>query len=148
MKAFKIDHLNVVCEDIEKTKDFYVSILQFEVVADFILEGEWFDAVTVKNNNKAKCTFLKLPDSDLRIELLEFEENAETEKNTLFDHGMRHFAIEVDDILAFREKLLANNVVCLSEPVQVPFEILPQGKRLFYFQAPDNVVIEVAQYGK
>ena len=148
MKAFKIDHINVVCENIEKTTDFYVSILQFEIIANFILEGDWFDSVTAKKNNKAKCTFLKLPNSDLRIELLEFCNKAEEKENTLFDYGMRHFAIVVDDIFAFRKKLLDQNILCFSEPVNVPFEILPQGKKLFYFQAPDNVVIEVAQYDK
>ena len=147
MKALKIDHINIVCENIEKTTDFYVSLLQFEVIADFILKGDWFDSVTAKKKNKAKCIFLKLPDSELRIELLEFYDKAKHTKNTLFDHGMRHFAIEVDDIYGFRDKLLENNIVCLSEPVSVPFEILPQGKKLFYFQAPDNVIIEVAQYG-
>lgn len=144
----KIDHINIVCDNIDRSVEFYTSVFDFKETARFLLKDEWFEKVTNTPGNKAKCVFLQIPGNDLRIELLEFIEKPERNKNNaLFDIGMRHFAIQVEDIEAVREKLIAKNIEFISEPVLVPFSILPQGKKLCYFKAPDNVIVEIAQYG-
>lgn len=61
--------------------------------------------------------------------------------------GLRHFAMTVDDIDACVHKLKEHEVEMLSNIVDVPRSVVEQGKRLCYFKAPDDVVIELAAYG-
>lgn len=151
MKIERIDHINIVVEDMEKTIGFYTSIFNFVVKRDSALEGEWFESLTGFRNPINRCVFLELPGENCRIELLQYIEPLGKKwelSHSVNSTGIRHLAFEVDDIFAFVKRLKDEGIVMISEVVSVPLSVLPQGKKLCYIKAPDGVIIELAQYGQ
>lgn len=150
VKIKKFDHVNIVTKDIKKCIEFYTEVFGFVVKLNTSLNGEWFNSLTFGEDSDATCCFLELTDSSFRIEVLEYKNPKsvlEEEDHNLNTIGLRHMAFEVDDIDGFIEKLEKNGAKRISEIVQVPLSILPTGKRLCYIKAPDDVIIELAQYG-
>lgn len=148
----KIDHLNIVVEDIETSKKFYIDVLDFKQTKSFILEGEWLETITGFKNCKAKCVFLEPKSKNCRIELLEYISpktiKSNNDQNKLNFQGLRHIALEVDDIDTVYEKAKEFGVKSYSNPKEVPLNVVPEGKTLCYLKAPDNVIIELAHYKK
>ena len=146
----KIDHLNIVVSDMEKSVAFYGDLLGLTKTFEATLEGEWIETVTGLKNLCARCVFFELEGCDVRLELLEYS-NPRGEKieinsspNTL---GLRHFAFETDEMDALVARLQVAQVKFVSPPVTVPFAVGNRGtKRLCYFHDPDGTLLEVAQY--
>lgn len=148
----RIDHINIVVEDIEYSKKFYMEVLGFMQTNSLFLEGEWIEAITGFKNSKAKCVFLEPLSKNCRIELLEYV-SPKTIKSTndltkLNFQGLRHIALEVKDIYSIYEKAKNMGIESFSEPIKVPLDVVPTGKILCYLKAPDNVIFELAQYEK
>jgi glyoxylase I family protein len=145
----RVDHLNIVTSDIEASVAFYVGLLGLRRGFETVLEGEWIERVTGLAGVRARCVFLET-DGDSRIELLQYfapegVREPEAQPNQV---GLRHFAIEVDDMDALVSRLASAGVPTLSPPVEVPFAVGARGrKRLCYFRDPDGVLVEAAAYG-
>lgn len=61
--------------------------------------------------------------------------------------GLRHFALDVQDLDAIIEKLEASGTPIFSAPVTVPFRIVDNiQKRLCYTLDPDGVIVEFSQH--
>ena len=147
----RFDHLNIVVADMAASRRFYQTLFDLTVVLDCTLSGPWFEAVTGLPGAVAHCVILCGADPGFRIELLCYRQpfgEAVPATARLTTRGLRHFAVRVADIgqsLALaRDMGFALGV----EPVQVPFEILPAGKRMAYLHDPDGVVVELAEYGR
>jgi len=150
MQVKRIDHINIIVEDMDKTVDFYVSNLNFQVKKDTLLDGKWMEGLTGFVKPISRCVFLELPGEGCRIELLQFLESSgdQLEGSQLVNStGLRHVAFEVEDIISLTKRLKENGIEVLSEVITVPSSILPQGKKLCYFRGPDGVILELAQYG-
>lgn len=146
----KIDHLNVVVADMERSIAFYGDVLGMTKTFEAVLEGAWIETVTGLQNLQARCVFFDLENCDVRLELLEYlyprGENLVVNSlpNTL---GVRHFAFETDDMNTLIAKLQAARVRFVSPPVTVPFPVGNRGtKRLCYFHDPDGTLLEIAEY--
>lgn len=142
----RIDHINIVVKDIENAKKFFVE-LGFTVNIETTLEGEWIDKLTGLKNAKASYIGLSLSACETNLELLEFHqpESLTTWDNEVLNKtGFRHIAFEVQDIEKIVAKLKARNVHFLSE-IQ---EYKPTKKKICYFYGPENIVLELAEYGK
>jgi catechol 2,3-dioxygenase-like lactoylglutathione lyase family enzyme len=90
-------------------------------------------------------------DTGFRIELLRYREppgEAAAATRRLTTQGLRHFAVRVDDLDDCLARARGLGFAVGVEPVQVPFSILASGKRMAYFQDPDGVVVELAEYGR
>ncbi len=146
----RIDHINIVCSDIDKSKEFYINVIGLHDIFKVDLEGKWLESLTSFNQPKAKCIFLQPESKNCTIELLEYQNPKTLITNphvqTLNTEGIRHIAFEVDDIFKVYEKALNHGVEFISKPIQVPLDIVPRGKLLCYLKAPDNVILELAQY--
>lgn len=140
----RLDHVNVVVSDAERSIAFYHHLLGLTVIMDRVLEGLWFEEVTGCPNARARCIILDSPSTDCRVELLAFADadNTPIAANTLpATLGLRHFAVRVDSI----EACLAN----LADPpliIAVPHDIVPVGKRMAYVRDPDGTIVELAEY--
>jgi len=148
----RIDHINIVVKDIEKSKRFYIDILGFEQTLELYLDAKWMEELTGFKDPKAKCVFLEPSTKNCRIELLEYlnpKTNLVDEKtqHLLNTQGIRHIALEVDDIDTIYQKSKDFGVEFISKPINAPLELVPNGKTLCYLKAPDGVVLELAQYG-
>ena len=149
----RVDHINIVTNNIKKSKDFYKNIIGLEETLYLDLEGAWLESITNFQNPKAKCVFLQPDSKNCRIELLEYENPKTTptniEKSQQLNHeGIRHIAFEVDNIDEIYQKTLRHGIECISAPIKVPLDIVPSGKTLCYIKAPDGVVLELAQYDR
>src|SRR4051794_19797900 len=70
--AMKIDHLNIVCADLERTAAFYERLFAMRRGFAAVLEGEWIETVTGLAGAQAKCLFLEAPAGGARIELIQY----------------------------------------------------------------------------
>ncbi len=146
----KLDHFNIVVSDMARSVAFYREVLGFNPTFETHLEGAWIEQVTGLEKVRAHCVFLQIPDCDVRLELLQYLEphgifvEGNAWPNTM---GLRHFALETDDIDALVVKLKAAQIAFVSPPVTVPFAVGSRGtKRLCYFHDPDGVLLEIASY--
>lgn len=125
MKFNRIHHVAIICSDYQKSKEFYVDKLGFEI------ENE----VYRKERNSYK---LDLKISGIyQIELFSFP-NPPERINSPEARGLRHLAFEVDDI----EKTVAelNEKEIKTETVRID-EIT--GKKFTFFKDPDNLPLEI-----
>ena len=144
-----LDHVNVVVSDLERSLRFYVGILGMEQTFSGDLSGEWIEQVSGLREVSALCAFCQPPGGGARVELLQYRapNGAALPDNALANTlGVRHFALEVDDIAAWHERLAEAGVKFVSPPVRVPFPVRGACKRLCYLFDPDGVLIELASY--
>lgn len=150
----KIDHLNLVVADLELTATFYERVFGFTRGFSAQLHGEWFETVTQIAGGRAECLFLEAPRGGTRLELIRYDGlSAESapilspDASSPDAPGLRHFAIEVEDLAATLEKLAENGASALSAPVEVPFAVGNLGRKwLCYVRDPDGVLLEIAAY--
>lgn len=146
----RLDHLNIVVADMAASVRFYQALFDMTVTLDDELSGPWFEAVTGLPGAVAHCVILAGAADGFRIELLRYREppgRALEGSAALTSQGLRHFAVRVADIEASLARARALGFAEGVEPVQVPFSILPAGKRMAYLRDPDGVVVELAEYG-
>lgn len=145
-----LDHFNIVVAEMARSVAFYCDVLGLQQTFEATLEGAWIERVTGLAGTRAHCVFLQLPGVDVRLELLQYvtPQGATVSENGVANTiGLRHFALETDDMDALIEKLEAANVRFVSPPVTVPFPVGNRGtKRLCYFHDPDGVLLEIAAY--
>ena len=148
----RLDHVNIVVEDMERSRRFYGDVLGLEPGFEATLEGEWIERVTGLTGARAHCVFFEFPGAGARIELLEYY----TAKGGQFYPnrfpsviGARHIAFEVDDMADFVARLTERGVVFVSEPIEVPFRVGAIGRKwVCYFHDPDGVLLEAAAYDR
>ena len=139
----RLDHLNIVVSDLATAADFFVRLgFQATIAAD--LDTAFLQQVTGITGAKGRFIGLRHPASDLAIELLQFANSppAATNLGRANVIGLRHLALEVDDIDVVVAQLTAQGITFLG-PVQTWNQT---GKRLVYFQGPDGILMELAQY--
>jgi catechol 2,3-dioxygenase-like lactoylglutathione lyase family enzyme len=142
----KIDHVNIVVKDLEKTKEFFVS-LGFKIKHQGVLKGAWLDTLTKLKNVNAEYVALNLHNGETNLELLRFinPENLSTCDNDVINKtGFRHMAFEVENIEDMVESLKQQHIEFFSE-IQT-YE--PTKKKLCYLVGPEGIVLELAEYGK
>ena len=148
----KMNHINIVVADLEKSLDFYVKNLGFKEIRRSKLKGEWIERIVGLKNVEAEVAYVAAADGDLRIELLRYvSPKGETSvinsaSNTI---GVRHIAFQVEGIYDLAKKLKADGVKFISDPVKVPASTIKHDeghKILCYFLDPDGVILELAEY--
>ncbi len=141
----KIDHINIVVEDLEKVKKFFISF-GFKIKDQSKLQGEWISKTVGLKNVDAEYVKLTLPSDTTSLELIQFK-NPPSEKSTNSDKantkGFRHMAFEVSDIKEAVAFIKKQGI----EPVSSIQEYTPTKKKLVYFKGPENILLELAQYG-
>lgn len=124
MKFNKIHHIAIIASNYERSKEFYVNILGFEVIRESYRED--------KESYK-----LDLRISDSEIELFSFE-NPPNRVTGPEACGLRHIAFEINNIDEAVSYLNSNNIEV--EPIRID-EFT--GKRFTFFKDPDNLPIEL-----
>lgn len=147
----RIDHINIVVSDMERSVRFYSEMLGLKRGFEVMLEGAWIDTVTGLAHARAHCVFMETDDPGVRLELLQYlaPTGDGLAANTLpYTTGIRHLAFTVADLDALVARLRGAGVPLVSDPVAVPFAVSTMGrKRLCYFHDPDGTLLEAAAYG-
>lgn len=125
MKFNRIHHVAVICSDYQKSKEFYVEKLGFEIENEVFREE--------RNSYKLDLKVAGI----YQIELFSFP-NPPERVNSPEARGLRHLAFEVDNV----EKTVAelNEKGIETEPIRID-EIT--GKKFIFFKDPDNLPLEV-----
>jgi catechol 2,3-dioxygenase-like lactoylglutathione lyase family enzyme len=146
----RVNHLNIVVKDMERSLAFYVGLLGMRVTFETELVGEWIDRVVGLPGVHARCVFVQPDGGGCRLELLQYSlpAGAECPANSIANTpGLRHFALDVDHLDATFQRLTAVGVTALSPPVTVPFRLIDGiQKRLCYLQDPDGVIVEICEH--
>lgn len=146
----RVNHLNIVVRDMERSLAFYVGLLGLRVTYEVELTGAWIEQVAGLPNVSARCIFVQPVGGGTRFELLEYRTppGASLPEDSITNTvGLRHVAFEVDDLDGLYGKLVKAGVRFVSPPVTVPFRVVGNiRKRLCYCYDPDGVVVEIADY--
>lgn len=124
MKLNQIHHVAIIVSDYQKSREFYVDKLRFEVIRENYREG--------RNDYK-----LDLKLGDCEIELFGIEGSPER-LNYPEACGLRHLAFRVDCIEEVVEEL--NTLGIETEPIRVD-EFT--NKKMTFFKDPDGLPLEL-----
>ena len=138
-----IHHTSISTGDIERSLAFYRDALGFEVVMDYRwpIGTENMDVTTRLEGTSGRAVMLRA--SNAMLELMEYEtpQGAPGDAGRpLCDHGIAHLCLEVDDIDAEYERLLAAGMRFHHPPVQ------NDGARATYGRDPDGNAVELIEF--
>jgi len=145
----RVDHINIVVSNMERSLGFYAGLLGMQVTYEAELNGEWIETVAALPGVSARCVFCRPPGGGTHFELLEFRYPVGVSvpegsiANTL---GLRHVALEVEDLDRLYAHLRDAGIPSMSGPVLVPFSVAGRRKRLCYLRDPDGALVEISEY--
>ena len=123
----KIEHISINVNDIQKSIEFYSSVLRLK------------QQQTVSYEDFA-ITYFSLPDGS-RLELFDYHGKNEANPHAENEVGLRHIAFEVEDV-ATQEKVLRSKGV----EITLPTCDLPElGVRVMLFLDPNGVTLEFCE---
>lgn len=125
MKFNRIHHVAVICSEYQKSKEFYVEKLGFEIENEVFREE--------RNSYKLDLKVAGI----YQIELFSFP-NPPERVNSPEARGLRHLAFEVDNVEKTAAELNEKGIE--TEPIRID-EIT--GKKFTFFKDPDNLPLEV-----
>jgi catechol 2,3-dioxygenase-like lactoylglutathione lyase family enzyme len=140
-------HAGITVSDLDRALDFYCGLLGLELLWRRLYEEREIAAIVgVPEATAFDIAMLRVPGSDLEIELLEYR-GCERRSGAAApsDPGSGHFAVFVDDVERLHADLAARGVRFRSDgPVEMTGGANRGGKSL-YSHDPDGYVIEFHQ---
>ena len=121
----KVHHIAIICSNYEKSKDFYVNILGFEIYAEVYREA--------RDSFKLDLTL----NGEYVIELFSFP-NPPARASRPEACGLRHLAFEVEDVEKVKLELEIKGII--SEPIRID-EFT--NKKFTFFEDPDGLPLEI-----
>ncbi len=121
----KIHHIAIICSDYDKSKDFYVNKLGFEVKQEIYREERDSYKLDLALNGEYVIELFSFPDAPVRSSYPEAQ-------------GLRHLAFVVEDI---EESVrLLNEKGIEAEEIRIdPYT----HKRFTFFEDPDGLPLEI-----
>jgi len=124
LKINKLHHVAIICSDYRVSKDFYVNILGFRILAEHYREQRDSYKLDLVLGDNYCVELFSFPDPPKRVSRPEAS-------------GLRHLAFEVDDIDAAVTWL--NNHQVNTEPIRIDEYT---NKRYTFFSDPDDLPLE------
>jgi len=143
MSFKKIDHLNIVVQDLEAARNFFTD-LGFIILTKGRLEGAWIDKIVNLPDVQADYIALALPNTQTNIELIKYysPEGERDPKLSLPNQiGFRHIALEVQGIEEVVAELKVKGITVFSD-----VQVYNESKKLCYFLGPEGIILELAEY--
>ncbi len=127
MIKYEFEHIHIICNDIEITKNWYVSKMGAEVTFEAVYKGN-------------QVYYLKL--GGIIIVLIDKQFPGETPMPSSIRHrrGLDHFGVLVKDLEKALAELKAQGVHVIQDVTHVR-----EGLKISYIEAPDNVRIEISE---
>ena len=147
MFATKFDHVAVTVRDMDRSLKFYCDLLGLRRAGEHDLEGKTISHMAGKDRVRMRVVRLLCPQTPgIHIDLQQYlEPPGKQSDSKLGDVANSHFCVEVDDIQGAYERLQANGVEFISDPVE--FDLQDAGKiGCVFFLDPDGYVLELTEY--
>ena len=147
----RIDHVNLVVNDLEAMIAFYRDLLGMKLTHRATLRGAWIEQTSGLAEVEGDVAFLEMGEGP-RIELLRYRQPEGTRPEGLAEpntKGLRHFAIRVAEVDGLVAAMRAIGVRFLSEVQDAPAEQLHLGdlrKRMVYFHDPEGNLLELCEF--
>ncbi len=126
MQTYRMDHIHLICPNIESTKQWYLEVLGGKQTFESEFKG-------------AKLYYIDL--NGFNIFLIEKLPEGEPLPATMETRvGIDHFGLTVEDMDAAVAELQSKGVNFVVEPMPVR-----PGVRIAYIEAPDKVRIELCE---
>jgi len=138
-------HASIQVADLEGSVHFYRDILGFELVFQWNPQAEYIRTITGYPDADIHAAILRLPDSDVFLEILEYRnvEKAPVDTRTA-NPGTAHLAFFTDDCDGLYAELTAKGVKSVNPPV-TPSIGPNTGGRAVYMIDPDGIRVEFIQ---
>ena len=138
----KYRHVGIIVKDMNKAIDFYCNLLGHKIIVDFIEEEKYFGKLIGIKDSKARIVKATAPDG-VFVELIQFLSHnlIESSSNEFNIRGRSHICFTVDDIQKVYEKLRANGIKFVSEPLKSSYD--PAISCFCY--DPDNTLVQFVQ---
>ena len=148
----RIDHVNLVVEDLESMTGFYRDVLELNVTKQATISGSWIEQVVGLAGVTADVVYLQ-PSSGARLELIKYRSPrgpAPPDLGAPNARGIRHVALAVGNIDATLWRLREAGTHVFSDVQQVPdTQVTFDGgvrKRLVYFHDPEGNLLELCEF--
>lgn len=128
MKTIGFHHVAIICSDYERSKQFYVNLLGFEIIAETFRADRNSYKLDLKVGEQDAIELFSFPDPPPRVSRPEA-------------CGLRHLAFAVDDLEAIAADLTMHGIAV--EPIRRDDLT---GKRFTFFQDPDGLPLELYQH--
>ena len=134
-------HTGIVVSDIEKSLHFYENLLGFKVIKRMDEEGSYIDNLLKLKNGKVTTIKMCLDKRNM-IELLYFHNfKKKNKEKKIYDIGLTHFSVTVDNISILYARLTKKGINFLSHP-----QISSDGyAKVAFCKDPDGVFIEMVE---
>lgn len=143
--TYSVNHVGITVSDVDRSLDFYVRILGGAALGSWERSGPSIDAVTGYPGVVVRQAFVRLARGATLIELLQYVGGSKEVTDP--DHGRAgsvHVAVDVEGLDEILDRMQAEGVVVLSEPL-VAGEGPLEGCRLVYVLDPDRVRVELVE---
>ena len=148
MSPLRAHHVGITVGNLESAIEFFTLLLQREPALTFHrVDMPFLDEITGYDDIDMRFAFFTLPGDGVQVELIEYRRpQPGTVDQETFNVGSTHICIQVDDIDAEFDRLVAAGVEFrLTRPVETPPGALG-GSRWLYLRAPhDNYTIELCE---
>ncbi len=138
-------HMGLQVADLTRSVAFYHEILGFEVVFQWNPRAPYIGELVGYPDVDLHAAILRLPSSDIFLELLEYRNVERTPVDTsTANPGTAHVAFFVDDLDTLYADLRQKGVLSVSPPV-TPTIGPNEGGRAVYLKDPDGIRVELIQ---
>ena len=153
--ADAVTKVSITVSDLEKSIDFYTTVLPFKKVNEYNISGKSTQRLFGIRDQDLKVKIALLQLGDEYVELMEF--SSSKFKGRVIPHDSRsndlwfqHIAIVVSDMNKAYEQLAKHQVVHVSTSPQTLPDYIPAaaGIAAFYFQDPDGHNLEIIYFPK
>jgi len=129
---FRINHIHLKSPDPEKTANWYVKAFNFKITSD---------ETRVYGDRFIRC---QSEDGGMAVNISGARSGETLGTGDAMPHeGLEHFGLDTDDLEADIARLEALGAVKLEGPIQNP-----NGGKIAFIKAPDNVRLELIQAAK
>ncbi|MCB0860354.1 MAG: VOC family protein [Solirubrobacterales bacterium] len=138
----RMEHVSIVVRDLGAAIEF-LEELGFESQGRASVEGDWVGRIIGLEGVHSDIAMMDTPDGKGRVELVEFhspeaiEGNAGASANAL---GLRHLAIEVDDLKETLERLKPHGAELIGQ-----IENYQDTYLLCYVRGPEGAIFELIE---
>jgi catechol 2,3-dioxygenase-like lactoylglutathione lyase family enzyme len=148
----RIDHVNLVVEDLPAMTAFYRDVLGLRVTREVSIRGDWIEAITGLEDVEADVVYLEAQ-TGAPLELICYRSPQGPRPaglgapNTM---GIRHVAFHVQGLDELVERVKASGQGAVSDVQTVPtaqVEFAGRQKRIVYCRDPEGNLLELCTYG-